>query len=209
MFCALTAVEFIRSISTVLQPVAALRVIVTGPVSARLLSAAWIICSKQVYVYTNRRVATQYTFTGDNTRVRSLTAVVLIRVVHAVPHVVTSVLAGDALALPAGELVWAAGLSTWNDTWVALVAKSVCLHALYAYWSSFWIKRKKLWLNQRSLFLNINSPSVPQALCSSEPSRQSSSPSQTKPSEMHSPLVTHWNSCEVHVGGAVTTGHLH
>lgn len=37
-----------------------------------------------------------------------LTAVVLIRIVHTVLHMVTSVLAGDTLALMAGELVWAA-----------------------------------------------------------------------------------------------------
>lgn len=45
---------------------------------------------------------------------------------------------------------------------------------------------------------------IPQVLCSSEPSLQSSSPSQTKPKEMHSPLVTHLNSCELHDGGAAT-----
>lgn len=45
---------------------------------------------------------------------------------------------------------------------------------------------------------------LPQALCSSEPSSQSSSPSQTNPEEMHSPLVTHLNSSEVHDGAALT-----
>lgn len=45
---------------------------------------------------------------------KTLTAVILIRVVHAVLYMVTSVLAGDALALPAGELVWAAGPSAWT-----------------------------------------------------------------------------------------------
>jgi len=43
---------------------------------------------------------------------KSLTAVVLIRVVHTVLHAVTSEFAGDALALLASELVWAAGTST-------------------------------------------------------------------------------------------------
>lgn len=33
---------------------------------------------------------------------------------------------------------------------------------------------------------------------------QSSSPSQTNAEEMHSPLVTHLNSCEVHDRGAAT-----
>lgn len=49
-----------------------------------------------------------------------------------------------------------------------------------------------------------NKHCVPQVLCSSEPSMQSSSPSQTNPKEMHSPLVTHLNCCEVHDGGAAT-----
>lgn len=45
---------------------------------------------------------------------------------------------------------------------------------------------------------------IPQVLCSSEPSTQSLSPSHTNPKEMHSPLVTHLNSCEVHDGDAAT-----
>lgn len=42
----LTAVEFIRAISAVLQPIAVLRVVVTGPISTCLLSAIWIVCKK-------------------------------------------------------------------------------------------------------------------------------------------------------------------
>lgn len=37
---------------------------------------------------------------------------------------------------------------------------------------------------------------------------QSLSPSQTNPKEMHSPLVTHLNSCEVHDGDAATDKQL-
>lgn len=82
------AVEFIRAVSAVLQPIAALRVVVTGPISTRLLSTMWIV------------------------------AVVLIRVVHTVLYSVTSVFAGDTLALLAGELVWAAGPSTTGSLFI-------------------------------------------------------------------------------------------
>lgn len=47
--------------------------------------------------------------------------------------------------------------------------------------------------------LNNSVTVSPQVLCSSEPSTQSTSPSQTNPREMHSPLVTHLNSCVLHV----------
>lgn len=40
----LTAVDFIRSIPAVLEPIAVLRVIVTGPISTRLLTAVGVIC---------------------------------------------------------------------------------------------------------------------------------------------------------------------
>lgn len=66
---------------------------------------------------------------------------------------------------------------------------------------------------QKCLFISLffdatfkHSFCIPQVLCSSEPSMQSSSPSQTNPNGMHSPLVTHLNSCEVHDGGAATKG---
>lgn len=121
---------------------------------------------------------------------RNLTAVVLIRIVHTVLHMVTSVLGRDTLTLLTGELVGAAGSIT-------------CVKIII-------IK-----LNEKLLDPTIEgAPSpkrissvshVPQALCSSEPSRQSSSPSQTNPEEMHSPLVTHLNSCEEQDGGAATT----
>lgn len=45
-------------------------------------------------------------------RDKSLTAVALIRAVHTVHHVVTSVSVRDTLTLSAGELVWAAGATT-------------------------------------------------------------------------------------------------
>lgn len=43
----LTAVEFIRAVSAVLQPIAALRVVVTGPVSTRLLCTLRIVCKQK------------------------------------------------------------------------------------------------------------------------------------------------------------------
>lgn len=56
----------------------------------------------------------------------------------------------------------------------------------------------------RIISVSVQSLHLPQVLCSSEPSTQSSSPSQTKSNEIHSPLVTHRNSCEVHDGCAAT-----
>lgn len=82
------AVKFIRSISAVLQAIAVLRVVVTGPISACLLSATWIV------------------------------AVFLIRVVHTVLYMITFVCDRDTLVVLAGELVWAAGPSTTSSLFI-------------------------------------------------------------------------------------------
>lgn len=120
----------------------------------------------------------------------NLTAVVLIRVVQAVLHMVTAVAGRDTLTLLTGELVGAAGSLTCvkrvavSSSRNRRVFPQTCLFCL-----SFLERRFH----------------VPQALSSSEPSRQSSSPSQTNPKEMHSPLVTHLNSSEEHEEAAATT----
>lgn len=118
----LTAVKFIRPIPAVLQPIAVLGVVVTGPVSTRLLSASWVICIKNkltllatkqsLFMYLLENIIREILSSDRFFREKSLTAAVLIRVVHTVLHVVTPVFARDTLALPAGELVWTAGAST-------------------------------------------------------------------------------------------------
>lgn len=41
----LTAVGLVRAVSAVLQPIAVLRVVVAGPISARPLRTRWIVCN--------------------------------------------------------------------------------------------------------------------------------------------------------------------
>lgn len=43
----LTAVGLVRAVSAVLQPIAVLRVVVAGPISARPLRTRWIVCNQK------------------------------------------------------------------------------------------------------------------------------------------------------------------
>lgn len=47
MSASLTAVELVRAISAVVQPIAVLGVVVAGPISTRPLSTRWIVCKKE------------------------------------------------------------------------------------------------------------------------------------------------------------------
>lgn len=103
---------------------------------------------------------------------------------------VTSVLGRNTLTLLTGELVGATGSITCVKIIIIKLKEKLLAPTIEGASSP-----KRL----------SSVTHVPQALCSSEPSRQSSSPSQTNPKEMHSPLVTHLNSCEEQDGGAATS----